>query len=457
MSIPDYFNRLRSTNSRKEKEVILTEAKNSQFNDDFKRVCFYALDPRHNFNIKEFPDTDTNFTGEITLNDAIQVITEELLNNELRGNKAIDLVSSLYNQLSQDDAEVFKTIIKRDLKCGVQAKTLNKVWDDLIYVHPYMRCSSFSEKNLKNIKLPAFSQVKEDGMYIDMVVNDNGVVYQSRSGQILNWNIKALDKTLLDYALGNVLMGEILVLNEDKTAIMDRSSGNGYLNSDSVDAERLLFRLWDCVPYNDWIKLKTSVKYEHRFNALKEIVFNIKNNISVVSNFDRVDVVETRIVETIDDIIQHFRDNVSNGLEGSVVKNKDSYWEDGTSKFQVKIKTEFVVELEIYDFENGEKGKQFEETLGSLLCRSLDDKLHVSVSSGLTHQLREEIHNNKERFRRMIVSVKANHVGLTENNEFYTLFHPRIVEIRYDKTEADDLERILEQRDAAVESLKIIE
>jgi len=441
---------LGSTTKRKEKEAILEEIKASDLNDIFKRVAFLALDPRHVFNIVEYDKKELMEQEDdrtiIGLNEALDILEEKLLNEGIRGNAAKDLLFDISGKLLPEDQNVLQCVIDRTLRCGVSDKTINKIWDDLIYVHPYRRCSSFTEKNLKKIKLPAISQLKEDGMYVDIVVNDGVVEYRSRSGGYFAWHNHENENLLKHNADGHVLMGEALVKDENGE-IMDRQSGNGYLNGDEVDPTRIVFSLWDMIPIDEWTAGKSSQPYSETYKKLCKVVPNLNYSFRIV---------DTREVETVDEIVEHFKSNVSKGLEGSVVKNKDSVWKDGTSTDQVKIKLVFEVDLVVTDVLEGDKGKKYENMLGRITAKTSDGLLVTDVGGGFKDSEREAFYKDPSKIVGKIVTVKACDISKSDENEYFTLSNPRFIEIRKDKNEADSFERVKEQKEASVRSLEII-
>ena len=69
--------------------------------------------------------------------------------------------------------------------------------------------------------------------------------------------------------------------------------------------------------------------------------------------------------------------------------------------------------------------------------------LRSGSTSGLKDKLREEINANREAWIGKIIAVRAN--ALTQNRDEpdkWALSHPRLDEVRWDKTTADTFERI---------------
>lgn len=441
--ILEILNKLAATSKRTEKEEIL-KSLTGEAEKLFKRVAVVALDSGHDFYIKQYDRGQTN-CGTLPLSDAIDELMQNIATRRITGNNAHTMLTNLSWALSADDSEVFYRIIQRDLKCSVSESTLNKIWPDLIYVPPYMRCSSFNEKNLKKIKYPCISQTKEDGQYVDIFVNDDKTVqYFSRNNsEYKQFNTPVVDSKFAEHA-GNVFMGEVLVIDENGD-YLDRKTGNGYLNNDVIDPTRLVFVLWDVVSLESYRKRVCKSKYVHRFNTLKSMIRYMQCK--------QIKAVDSRVYNSAEDIIEHFKENVMLGKEGTVIKNLDAIWKDYTSPDQIKCKIEFQVDLVITAVNEGTNSN--EGKLGAFTCETSDGKLKVNVGTGFKAAERDKFFTNDMIGK--IATVKANDIVQDKSDlSVYSLFLPVFIEIRKDKTQADDFERVVEQKEAFVEMLKVI-
>ena len=467
MEICQIINKMQATTKRKEKAAILEDIKDTPEENLFKRVAWLTYDPSITFGVKDvdLPSEPVSVGNlfedekELSITQALDVLEFEIATGVFgfNSNVAHEVIQQTFNSLSAYDGYVFKCVIDRSLKCGVSAKTINKVWPDLIYIHPYNSASSFSEKNLKKIQFPCISQTKEDGEYEDIIIHPESEKFEvrSRSGAINNHHISSNINyaiSQLDLPYSCVLMGEILVYETAaRQKLMPRQKGNGYLNSNEVDPERLLHVLWDVVPYKDFREGICKTPDVDRFERLKAIVADLR------LHTDQVILIDSRIVNSVDEVIEHFMENIKAGLEGTVVKNQYMLWKDGMNPDQVKIKSEFTCELIITGFNQGKTLGEWDEILGSLICESLDGKLVVNVGNGITDELRKSIWENQELYLGKIGEIKSNDIIASENKpDTMSLFLPRLVKFRNDKTQADSYDRIVEQKDAFVHTLEVI-
>ena len=128
MSILKILNELASDNSRLFKEAVLKREAN---NETLKKAFELALNPNINFWIKQIPGYKLgNVSPELTLEQAFQRLYP-LMSRMVTGNAAIDHLSETLSMLLAEDAKVIERIIARDMRCGVNDSTVNKIWKNL--------------------------------------------------------------------------------------------------------------------------------------------------------------------------------------------------------------------------------------------------------------------------------------------------------------------------------------
>lgn len=439
---------INNTSKRKEKESLLANTPNAAL---MQKIAVLTYDPSYDYFIKDF-DMPSTYHSTETLEWGLERIENEFNGGKLRGNAAKDRLHEILSSLSEDDATVLARVVKRDLRCGVSSSTINKVWEDLVYIHPYSRCSSYNEKNLANINLPCFAQTKMDGLYVDIMIFDDKVEYRSRQGSYLKFNQPHIDALLIEKAAGNVIQGEALVANSDDS-YSSREEGNGSLNRDELDLETLRFVVWDIIDINEFNKHKSTTRYEDNLSKLTDII----NEVTVET--DVFSLVNTTLCHSTDEIIQFFKDQVDAGHEGAVIKNLSYIWKHGTSKDQLKMKIIFDVDLVVTGWEYGEKGKKTEHVLGKIQVESSDGKIKFNVGTGFSDKQRIEMLDVIDEWisNGMIVKIKGN--GLTTNKlnpDFYAIYLGRFVESRIDKTNADSYDDVVEIIDSYTQTLQYI-
>jgi DNA ligase-1 len=435
------------TASKNEKEALI---KRYAEDDEFKRVLEYAYNPFKTYGIAKVPDKQVS-DGIKEFDETTWGVLDDLVSRNLTGNAARQAVQAEMDCLYENSAELLWRIIKKDLRAGFSESTINKAIKGLIPDFPYMRCSL--PKAVKLSEWPwedgVISQEKADGMFANVDHEPGGLVrLTSRQGSEfpIEKFERLADEVRSRLVAGNQFHGEIVVKRDG--VVLERQIGNGILNSvlsggDFGENECPIYMIWDSIPLESVVsKGKYNTHYRRRLAFILKCLKDAPG--------DSISLIPTRIVHSMAEAYTHYRELLKQGKEGTVIKTPVAIWKDGTSKEQVKLKLEFEVELEVTGFEPG-NGKN-ETTFGSLICKSSCGELGVSVS-GLSDAKRKEIHDNRANWTGMIVTVRANSVLKPgESSELHSLFLPRFVEERMDKSVADDLERIFKQQEAAMEA-----
>jgi DNA ligase 1 len=446
------LDQLASDAGRKFKEGVLEQNKHNPL---LKEVFRLALDPSINFYIKKIPPYTPRVDGGVR--DLTWAITEldHLATRDVTGNDAIEFLGTVLEQLNQDDAEVLKRVVQRDLRCGVSEATVNKIWKGLIPEYPYLRCCLPKQAKLDKFdwKRGVFSQMKADGAFVSINhYNDGSVELLTRSGSRVP--LDQLDGLVSDivtiFPPGTQTHGEMLV--EVGGEIQPREIGNGIINrvlkGGKFDLEdHLVLVVWDQIPLAEARPgNKYRVDYATRYARLKS---HVADAVTV-----SIYMVDTKIVHSMEDALEHYSEMLAGGYEGTIIKDPSAIWEDTTSKKQVKLKLETTVDLKIVGFTAG-KGKNA-DTFGSVVCESSDGLLQVNVSGFKDKKqkgvlTRAEVWELRDQLIDTVMAVTSNNImAPAKSNNKYSLFLPRCSELRQDKTEADNLQQIIDQFDSVI-------
>lgn len=451
MSVTKIIEQLAATGSTKEKEAIL---RSHADNDGLREVFRVAYSKELNFFVRSFKvDPATFHQGSRNLQESIDLIVNDVASRIYTGHEARDVLTNAV-QLCEEPETLLK-IINRDLECGIQTTLTNKVWKDLITEPPYQSYTLFKEDLLRNFNYEgAFSDEKMDGLYADIMVWPEQIIYRSRSGKELNFRcIPSLEQNLKEKANSDgpfVMHGEGLVIDLSYPhGVQPREIGNGYLNQDPENIDPNLVRLvvWDVVSMDEYIARKSKKKYKDR----RKQVENIVNYVDESSHFQMI---RGRQIGSLKEAIDHFIEMRLQKKEGTVLKEANMPWGDNKTKKGIKLKNEFDVDLEVVATTPHKKKPGL---IGSLICRTRDGLLEVGAGSGLTDALRKK---PSEYFIGQIITIKANDITDAENKDLKSLFLPRLnykfVELRFDKSVANSLEEVIEASNSLLDLLRKI-
>lgn len=429
MSILNILEELATTPSRLAKEAILRREHN---NADLKSVVQMALDPLLQFYIRRIPAyKPTAKTSTPTLAWGMAQLSD-LSTRRVTGNAGIAHLRSILEQLNVADSLVIERIICKDLRCGVSVATANKTWPGLVNEFPCMLASQYEEKLIGKFKFPAYVQLKLDGMRASFVVEQGAVTAYSRNGKIID--LPEIAAAILSVGYDNVVFdGELLVVDADNH-YTNRQTGNGILNKavkgtiTEEERKSVRFVMFDMIPLQDFKKGTCIVPYETRFDSLNEFIRTASSN-----SYNSFFLVETWDVANIEGAQTIFNEVLAEGQEGIILKDKKSVWENKRSKGQIKFKAELDCDLVCVDVEEG-TGK-YKDKMGALVLESSDGVIRVNVGTGFSDADRQELWKNKPLGK--IVAVCYNARISDKNSGVESLFLPRFLEVREDKTTAD--------------------
>lgn len=445
---------LSSTRSLKEKEAILRE--NAE-NEGLKQAFQIAYSKELNFFVRGLK-VPGGLPGLKPLAEAVDLLVKNIAGRVYTGDDAKSYMTQLVQTCEEPDTLL--KIINRDLECGIQTTLTNKVWKDLITEPPYQSYTLFKEDLLRKFNYKgAFSDEKMDGLYADILVWPDQVIYRSRSGKELNFRApenveRALMQAASDGRTGEakpyVAHGEGLVIDPNGLhGVMERAEGNGYLNQDPEDIDRNRVRLviWDRVTMDEYIARKSKRPYSERRLSAQGLAWWVEDP-------EHMQFVKGRKINSLKEAIDHFIEMRLQKKEGTVLKEAEMPWGDNKTKKGVKLKNEFDVDLEVVATTPHKKDPSL---VGALICRTRDGLLEVGAGSGLTDALRKK---PADYFIGQIITIKANDITKSETKELQSLFLPRLnykfVEIRMDKTKANSLEEVIEASDSLLDLLRAI-
>ncbi|QXO12340.1 hypothetical protein pEaSNUABM49_00094 [Erwinia phage pEa_SNUABM_49] len=464
MSVLDIILKIKKTASTNSKKDILKE---NIDNEDLKRVIKLALEPSIVSGIKKIPEpitTDKN----LTLSEALTSL-DALYSRTVTGNAARQFLGELLGSVNEFDADIIRRVVLKNLDCGIQEKNANDVFGkQFIKDEPYMRCSLVDEKTVKNItsfKTHGYAviETKMDGQYLNSTIVNDSLLCTSRNGKIYDFlgmkdedmirlakNVQALDSR---FSSGVVFNGECLIMGDDGK-VVNRETGNGIIQKAGKDtmsdseAMRVVFVLWDVIPYDAFCNGIWEVERQERRELLEKAISTLE------SEFVRL--VHYRKVKDIGEAFDFNTEMIDAGEEGSVLKCESGIWKSHTSPKQLKMKLKMQFDLRIIGFNEGE-GKR-KGMLGAILLESEDGVITVGCGTGIKEKDNEwtfqSIWDKRDELMGKIVMVESTSLTKDKRTGKMSIFLPSFQEFRFDKDVADTYERILEIRESAVHVLR---
>ena len=435
-----------SDNSKLHKEAVIRREALAG-NNDFFAGLRYALDNIDTFGVKKVPESHNRRGIGLPFSDS-KILADKLIKRELTGGAALDAIDKAMSFATNDEWNGwYRLILIKDLKAGFSESTVNKAIKDthpqwVVPTTPYMRCSLPAKSNMEDWdwSVGIFSQTKADGMFANVNIREDGYVWvTSRGGTLFPAGSLGIEEDIaFVFRKGTQTHGELTIHIDG--VLQPREIGNGIFNSllkgGSLEAnQKVVYDCWDQIPLSEAVpKGKYTVEYLARFGDLDVQIQNgYKTSIRLT---------ETRIVYSMAEAVKHYKEHRARKLEGTILKTSKLIWKDGTSKDQVKMKEEIDVELKVIGFNPG-KGKNV-GTFGSIQCQSECGLLEANFS-GFEDDMRKAIWADRLNWPGKIITGRSNSLlapSKGKKNGLWSLFLPRFIEERMDKTVADTLEQI---------------
>jgi ATP-dependent DNA ligase len=409
---------------------------------DFLRIVVAAYSPYINFYIKKFILVKEG-DGDISDPDNL-IVLERLAKRAVTGNAAIKELEDMGNTLSRKSQKVLQMIIKKSFDTGTSIKSINKVWPGKIPVFNVMLCQPLNEKTRKKIVYPCYVQVKYDAARVSVIVKDSKVKYFTRNGKEYLISNRRLDNQFIYMAERMAMNGEVVFDGEIYRDGLDRVKSNSIATkfvrgtASQADSDNVSIVLWDTILFADFQTGKSDIPYGERLMQLQSIVSKMRKNWSLDPH---IILAVNKQLHNIEDILEYNDKMISEGEEGVIIKNIDAGWEATRSVNTIKLKEELETELIVMRSAYGIN--KYKEMCGALECQSSDGLVKVSVGTGLTDKNRTDFapDNAAVSIIGKIITVKHNGL-ITDKFGRHSLYLPRFVEIRFDKTAADTLPKI---------------
>lgn len=425
---------LRNTSSTNAKKAILERNKD---NEGLQAVLEFTYNPFKKYKITEKSLGEGAMfvhTCE-SLNVLLHLLRTSNIDNQLR--------SAVNNFLTQTDEEIrdlYRCIILKDLKIGVNISTINKVWKGLIptsetgvEIKPMLATKfDFNEEPRTDFVVTE----KLDGIRCMAVCTQEGVQLYTRQGKLIEGCLEieedliklreeileSLPKLRLKCLTEFVFDGELLATGCSYEEVYKETTKR--VKNKNMVKTGIEYKIFDVLHYNQFLDSKCTNAYYERLELLTDFSLCMQG----LEHISKIDVLymgssKDRLIELLDE----YRDK---GSEGLMINFVDGMYEFKRSKNIQKVKVMETVDLKIIGFEEG-TGRNAGR-LGALI---VDYKgCECGVGSGFTDFDREFIWNNQDKYLGKICEIQ--YFEETKNKDGgVSLRFPVFKHLRLDKTE----------------------
>jgi DNA ligase-1 len=338
-----------------------------------------------------------------------------------------------------------KILIKR-MNIGIGAKLINKAIGKELIPDPSLMLAKDEISKIDSWK-KIICEFKYDGVRVIAKIDDAGnVQFLTRAFNELP--VQFLEK--IESQIKQLAAGRTGIFFDGELTDFDRKSVSGKVTSilsgkaaKSI-GDTFLFNLFDVDRNEVLIQGKGKTKYPDRRELLEKCFGETEfSHLTLGKKWELTD------KEEIWGVYKHIVE-IEKG-EGVILKSPDHVYECKRSSEWIKLKEIKDCDLEIigYNQPNSMSTREKKGCIGGFLCKTSDDKLTVSVGSGFSESLLQEIkENTPETYIGKIAKVKYNML-IEDKNGNNSLFLPTLLEIRPDKSVADTFEKLLQSKGKA--------
>jgi DNA ligase-1 len=382
----------------------------------------------------------SSFPGFQVFRDLIEDLKKAPAANDALRQRANFLINTVIDEDPKMDLalrDILMKILTKRMNIGIGAKLINKAVGRELIPDPSVMLASDDQKEVTGWK-KIYCEEKYDGVRVIAVGNrESGFQFYTRS-------FNELDKTKLsriESELVKILHAANVtpdVFFDGELTDLNRKSVSGKVTQilkgtapNDIDKE-FIFNVFD-IEKSEVLKTgKGTTPFLRRRQELEFLTSFLTEN-------GPVKLARQWVVESMEETQGIYGLIVSMGGEGVILKPEDHVYECKRSKNWVKLKQIQDCDLEITGWFPGE-GRR-EGFIGGFICKDSSGTLEVRIGSGFTDKDLQELSQNPGSLIGKIAAIQYNE-PITDKFGGRSLFLPRFIEIRHDKTSADDMSKM---------------
>lgn len=427
--------------SQKEKQKLISENLSEEmlyildvcFNP-FITTKLHKLDLSLDLDIPEFPGFDT-------FKSLVEDLKKAPAANDSLRSRANSLINSLINEkdLVEDMAlrVILMKILTKRMNIGIGAKLINKAVGRELIPDPSVMLASDDQKEVANWD-KIYCEEKYDGVRVIAVGDrEKGFQFYTRAFNELDKSkLSRIESELIQVLHNSNTVNEVFF--DGELTDLNRKSVSGKVTqilkgtaSNDIDKD-FLFNVFDIEKSEVLKSGKGTTPFTKRRQELEFLMGFLKED-------SKVKLARQWVVDSMEETQKIYGLIVSMGGEGVILKPENHVYECKRSRNWVKLKQVQDCDLEITGWFPGE-GKR-EGFIGGFICTDASKTLEVRIGSGFTDKDLQDLSQDPDSLIGKIAAIQYNE-PITDKFGGRSLFLPRFIEIRSDKTQADDMTKM---------------
>jgi len=405
LKVKDIIEGIAGTSSRKDKESILNINKDNQLLRDVLYFVYntYIITGLSNKKMNKV----VNMEGVRDIDDVMEYLKENNTGSDLD----IQIVQKYISNQSVELQDLYKQIVTKNLKIGITANTINKVFGNgFIPKFEVMLASKYQDHEHKITKF--IITEKLDGCRCVLLKDNDKITLMSRQGQLIEGLIE-IENTAKLLPDNIVLDGELVLKNLDNLNSADLFRETMKVVRKDGIKRNVAFNAFDMLPIDEFKVGKSKLGAGDRKKILHQTL--------ALSHFGNIRKVEPLYIGEDKDKVAELLDKMEKlGKEGVMVNSYDGKYECKRSRDLLKVKTMNVVDLEIIGFEEG--SNKYKGKLGRINVSYKGFK--VGVGSGFSDNERLEIWLNQNEYLGRICEIQYFEESKNQKDDSLSLRFP---------------------------------
>ena len=434
-----WIKKLNESEGRLHKEDVLKQALEMTLLGSDSASSFLSLvqacyNPMITFGVKQVPTTKDITDAENPWESYNQLL-DNLRLRKLTGHAARDAIDAMSMRFDSEEWNLMcAPVLRKDLRCGISDKTINKVCKNTRYEVPVFSCQLATncegrpemkgeqriEPKLDGVRVLMLCAIQADGTTMAVSYSRNGKVFDNFGhieSQICNQmsemakRVGVIESFFLDGEVVGKSFNELMRVARKKDVV----------------AQDSVFHVFDFIPTADFNRGFWNAQLYKRLGYLDKI----KPCIDKMPNVEYPDhlIVNLDTSEGRNQLERYAQNCVKDGFEGIMIKSTGAPYECRRSTFWLKWKPVITVDLQIVEVEIG-TGKNADR-MGAFVCEGVDNgkQIRVNVGSGVSDSEREEYWANRESLVGRTVEIMCDAVSQNQDGT-YSLRFPRFVRFR---------------------------
>jgi DNA ligase 1 len=330
--------------------------------------------------------------------------------------------------------DILMKILTKRMNIGIGAKLINKAVGRELIPDASLMLASDDQKEIEGWD-KIYCEEKYDGVrVIALGDREKGFQFYTRAfNELDKAKLSRIESELIQILHNANIVGEVFF--DGELTDLNRKSVSGKVTQilkgtapDNIDKD-FLFNVFD-LEKSEVLKIgKGTTPFIKRRQELEFLMGFLKEE-------SKVKLARQWVVDSMDEVNKIYEEIVALGGEGVILKSSHHVYECKRSKSWVKLKEVKDLDLEIVGWYPGE-GKR-EGYIGGFICTDKSKTLDVKIGSGFTEDDLKTLSVNPDSLIGRIAAIQYN-VPITDKFGNRSLFLPRFIEVRSDKTEADDI------------------